>query len=262
MTAQPDYSILDIPEILQFAFYPRREWTPLPPGAKDYSIPVEPDVSISCRLYPAGENSPCILFFHGNGEIVCDYDCIAPAYNRLGISLFVADYRGYGQSNGQPAFSTLLSDAHSIFNFFLDIFRSGNRDIPLFIMGRSLGSHSAVELASRYQEHLKGLIIESGSGNIIRLFSHMGFPVDRGRLKELEDVAAARVRSLTLPLLIIHGEHDDLVPPGEATRLFDTTGSSDKRLVTIPYATHNDIIVAGMEQYFTAIKDFVFPQGH
>jgi pimeloyl-ACP methyl ester carboxylesterase len=218
-------------------------------------VPVEPGVSISCRFYPASTGSPCILYFHGNGEVACDHDWIAPVYNREGIGLFVADYRGYGLSDGTPSFSSMTADAHSIFSFFLEAVRASGNDEPLFLMGRSLGSHSAAELACHYPEHLRGLIVESGSPNVARLARLFGLS-SKG-LPDLEETISAQIRSITLPALIIHGERDSLIPPSEATTLHEEIGSQEKRLVIIPSADHNSLMLVGMEQYFSAIKDFV-----
>jgi len=219
-------------------------------------VPVEDEISISCRFYPATMDSPCVLYFHGNGEVVCDHDWIAPLYNREGISLFVADYRGYGLSGGSPTFSAMTADAHSIFNFFRKTVRSSGYSGPLFLMGRSLGSHSVLELAFHYPEHLRGLIVESGFTGVARLVSLFDLPSQR--LTELGEAISARIQSITLPLLIIHGEEDSLIPPSEATKLFETIGSEEKSLVIIPYAGHNDIMLVGTEQYFSAIKEFVY----
>jgi pimeloyl-ACP methyl ester carboxylesterase len=259
LSHQLDYSILDNPEILQFVFYPRRDWSPPPAGAIDYLVPVERGLSISCRYYPASTGSPCILHFHGNGEVACDHDWIAPLYNREGIGLFVADYRGYGLSDGMPTFSSMTADAHSIFNFFLETVRPSVSSQPLFLMGRSLGSHSAVELACHYEGHLRGLIVESGSSNVARL-AHL-FGLSSERLGDLEEAISARIRSITLPALIIHGERDSLIPVSEAPKLYEEIGSTEKRLVIIPGADHNDILLIGMDEYFAAIKDFVFRNG-
>jgi alpha-beta hydrolase superfamily lysophospholipase len=259
LSHQPDYSILDRPEILQFVFYPRRDWTPTPPGASDYLVPVEQGVSISCRFYPASTGSPCIIYFHGNGEVACEHDWIAPFYNREGIGLFVADYRGYGLSDGTPTFSSMTADAHPILDFVLKTVRSSGHSEPLFLMGRSLGSHCAVELAFHYPEHFTGLIVESGAPNVARLASLFGLS-SKG-LTELRETISARIRSIGLPTLIIHGERDSLIPPSEATTLYKEIASHDKRLVIIPGADHNDIMLVGMEQYFSAVKGFVFRGG-
>jgi len=259
LSEQPDYSVLDRPEILGFVFYPRRDWTPPPAGATDHLVPVEPGVSISCRFYPASPDAPCILYFHGNGEVACDHDWIAPLYNREGIGLFVADYRGYGRSDGTPTFSTMTDDAHSIFEFFGKAVRPSGHGAPLFVMGRSLGSHSAAALAFSYPQHLRGLIVESGPSNVAGLARVFGLSSER--LADLEGALSARNRSITLPALIIHGERDSLIPLGEAITLHEEIGSQDKRLVIIPGADHNDIMLLGTEQYFSAIRDFVFGGG-
>jgi len=257
LSNQPDYSVLDRPEIIQFIFYSRREWTSLPQGASDFFVPVEDEISISCRFYPLSHDAPCILYFHGNGEIACDYDQVAPLYHAQGISLFVADYRGYGLSDGEPSFSNMMKDAEAIFQFFMTFIIMPYQAIPLFVMGRSLGAHSAVALASLHSEKFKGLILESGSANLTRLLSWFEFGSTK-KAKKLEEAALARIRSITLPVLIIHGECDELIPLTEATTFHDIVGSKEKKLILIPDGTHNNIMQVGKEQYFKAIKEFVF----
>jgi hypothetical protein len=92
-----------------------------------------------------------------------------------------------------------------------------------------------------------------------RLLRFLSTPVDPDRLRNLEVAVAARVRSITLPILILHGEWDTLIPPSYAYYLFETVGSEVKRLEIIPGAGHNDIMLVGMDQYFSAIKEFVSP---
>jgi pimeloyl-ACP methyl ester carboxylesterase len=258
LSHQADYAVLDRPEILQFIFYPRRDWLPPPPGASDFLVPVEEGVSISCRFYPVGDGSPCILYFHGNGEVACDHDWIARLYQREGISLFVADYRGYGLSDGVPSFASVTADAHSICSFFLEKVSPSGHGVPLFVMGRSLGSHCAVELAFHYPERFRGLIVESGSSNIARLLELFGLMSER--LSSLGEAITGRLRSITLPALIIHGEWDSLIPLDEAIKLHGDIGSQEKRLVIVSGADHNSIMAVGMELYLAAVKEFVF--GH
>ena len=254
---QPDYSVLDRPEILQVVFYPRQDWTPPPAGASDYMVDVEPGTQVSCRYYPAPAGGPCMLYFHGNGEVACEHDSIAPLYNRLGIGLFVADFRGYGRSNGTPSFASMAADAHAIFEFFSETARSSDSSDRLFVMGRSLGSHPALELASQQHEHLSGLIVESGASGIARMASRFGLSPER--VDKLADALSARIRSIELPALIIHGERDSLIPVSAGIELHQEIGSEDKRLVIIPGAEHNDIMMVGTDQYFSAIEDFVVP---
>src|SRR3989344_5456398 len=167
-----DYSPLDTREMLLRAFHPHREWNATPPGANDHMIQVGDGVAISARYYPV-ECGPNILYFHGNGEVACNYDPIAEVYNGLGIGLFVADYRGYGRSTGVPTFSSMPSDSDYIFRYFIELARYSS-DYSLFVMGRSLGCIPALEVAFQHQAKIKGIIVESGVGNIAENASVFG----------------------------------------------------------------------------------------
>jgi alpha-beta hydrolase superfamily lysophospholipase len=258
MSSDNIYSILDRPEILQFTFYPRKDARRGPPNSTDYSIPVGDEVSICCRFYVHGYSSPSILFFHGNGEVVSDYDGIAPIYNQIGINLFVTDYRGYGLSGGTPTFTNMVGDAHRIFKTFLDVLRHDHHTGDAFVMGRSLGSIPAIDLALCYQEQMKGLIIESGLASMLRLLKHLGFPTESLGTNDITFPNAAKMRTIALPTLILHGEYDSLIPVTEARDLFENAAAERKRLVIINGADHNDIMLVDIERYFTAIKEFVF----
>ncbi len=257
MPGEAGYSILDRPEVLQFVFRPRQAFTKGPLDSTDYSIPVESGISIDCRFYIDNPNSPSILFFHGNGEVVSDYDGIAPLYNQIGINLFVADYRGYGSSGGTPSFTSMVGDAHKIFGAFLDIRRHIRYSGDVWVMGRSLGSISAIELASDHQDQIKGLIVESGFASILRLVEYLGFPAEFLGATDITFPNMANIRSIDLPTLILHGEQDDLIPVAEARDLFENSATKKKRLVIIDGAGHNDIMVVDVESYFGTIKEFV-----
>ncbi|MEW6033563.1 MAG: alpha/beta fold hydrolase, partial [Chloroflexota bacterium] len=246
-------------------FYPRADWAPPPHGASDHAITVGQGVSVGARFYPVGPGAPAVLFFHGNGEVASDYDDIAPLYHQQGIGLFVADYRGYGRSGGSPTFASMVADAHPVFEYFRDLVRKGNEGRllrqgsgqALFVMGRSLGSHSAIELASSYAGEMRGLILESGFAHVPSLLRHHGLTTTSPQLDAFERAVQARVRSIALPVLVIHGEWDTLVPPEFAHSFYENVGSKDKTLLTIPGAGHNDIMLLGMREYFSAIGDFV-----
>ena len=76
-------------------------------------------------------------------------------------------------------------------------------------------------------------------------------------MDQLAEALSARIRAIELPALIIHGERDSLIPVSAGIELHEEIGSKDKRLVIIPGADHNDIMLVGPEQYFSAVRDFV-----
>jgi hypothetical protein len=253
-----DYTALDRPELVRFVFYPRKDFSRPPPNAVDHFVSVDAGVAVSCRFYVHDRESPTILFFHGNGEVVSDYDYVAPIYgSQAGANLFVADYRGYGASGGSPMFSSMVADAHHVFKDFLAIRREGGHSGGVFVMGRSLGSVSAIELASHYQDEIDGLIVESGFASTVRLMTRLGFTKDFLGIQDFGFPNLSRIRTVTLPTLIIHAECDSLIPLEEGRDLFASVPAREKRLVVIPEAGHNDIMMADMPAYFGAIREFV-----
>ena len=213
MSHHDDYSALDRPELVRFVFYPRQWHSQPPPNATDHVVSVDSGVSIGCRFYVEDRGAPSILYFHGNGEVVSDYDYIAPIYNQLGVNLFVADYRGYGASSGRPTFSSMVADSHRIFEYFIAVLLKGGYSGKTFVMGRSLGSVSAIELAARYEDKINGLVIESGFASTVRLMTRLGFSRDFLGIKDFGFPNLSKIRTITLPTLIIHAECDSLIPP-------------------------------------------------
>jgi alpha-beta hydrolase superfamily lysophospholipase len=252
--------VLDRPEVLRVLFYPRREEEPafIRPSARPVAFEVEPGLAISGRLYPAGARAPAILFFHGNGEIAADYDDLAPLYTRLGITVLVADYRGYGTSGGTPTASHLLTDAVAIFGQVSRVLQSCGLTPPrLYVMGRSLGSAAAVEVALRVGEQSAGLIVESGFADTFGLLTRLGLRVV-GADEERDGFGnVLKMCHIRTPALVIHGQSDVLIPVSDGQELYRRCAATDKRLVLIPGAGHNDLMLVGVAAYFEAIRAFV-----
>ncbi|MCX5798387.1 MAG: alpha/beta hydrolase [Proteobacteria bacterium] len=253
----PDYSHIDRTTILHNIFFPFNYYTECPENAFDLSVPVDNGISVSCRFYVGNDTWPWILFFHGNGEVVSDYDETAPLYMQRGLNLVVADYRGYGKSSGVPTLTDTVRDAHIIFQAIKEELAKGGFRHDLWIMGRSLGSVSALELAYHYQDGIKGLIIESGFPSIASILTHLDIPTYNIDLEQIYRDCVHTIRGISIPTLIIHGEYDTLVPLKEAQDLYQYIGTKEKQLLIIPRATHNDILFVGFDQYFDALHRFI-----
>lgn len=252
-----DYSILDTPEITNRMFYPESMWWPPPGSTEDHVIAVSSDVSLSARYYPSESSSPTILFFHGNGEISCQYDMMSRYYTRAEAGLFVADFRGYGQSNGTPSFSNMISDSEAIFRYFESYMATQKVTGQLFVMGRSLGCHSAVAVAAAYQGRIAGLITESGSAGIERSLQRLGLPANSPDAETLLSLHQEKLKSISIPVLAIHGAMDSMVSMDAATELLESIGSENKTFEVIPKAGHNDLLMLGGEQYTRALAKFI-----
>lgn len=254
------YDILDRPEVTGVLFHPRRDVGVARPVAGTFPvrIPVGGDVGLGGKIYAAGPGAPVILYFHGNGEIASDYDTIAPFYNRIGVTLFVVDYRGYGLSQGAPTATALIEDAWTAFGLMGAVLaEQGVVAGRVFIMGRSLGSAAALEIVERAEGGIAGLIVESGFAYTFPLIERIGFLAladafeDKDGFGNLDKIARA-----TIPTLLIHGERDWIIPIGDAEALYAAAGAADKKLVRIPGAGHNDLLLVGRQAYFDAVAAF------
>jgi uncharacterized protein len=253
------YPKLDRPEVLRFLFHPRQE-PPSEPvqGAVDHAIAVDTDTVIACRFYPAGAQAPGILFFHGNGETVEDYEEIGMTYNRLGISLFAAEYRGYGRSTGKPAASSMISDAHMVFTEVKKWRAQQKHTGPLFLMGRSLGSAPAIELAAHDEAQIAGLIIESGFAYTEPLLRFLGIDTKGLGITGADCFGNfEKIKGLKKPLLVIHAQFDQFIPVSDAEALMKNCPSKRKQLYIVPRAGHNSILSFAGSDYFKYIKTFV-----
>ncbi|HXZ86802.1 MAG TPA: alpha/beta fold hydrolase, partial [Myxococcota bacterium] len=234
-----DYSLLD--PVSAAIFHPRADRSRPPAGALELAAEVAPGVSLGARFHALTGSSPNILLFHGNAEVVGDYDEIAADYRKAGAGLLVVDFRGYGRSGGEPRFSSMLADAPLAAASLCAALDARGFAGPWFAMGRSLGTHCALELAARAAARFAGLIVESGSGELARLARLAGLDPAEPALAQLLERHDAKLRSIELPLLAIHGERDELIPLADARALVERLGSSSKRFEVIPGAGHNDL---------------------
>ena len=209
---------------------------------------------------PGADN--VLLFFHGNGEVAADWAPMAKEYAAaLDASVWLVDYRGYGTSDGEPSYDTMLSDAEEVFKAVSELENTrGKRFARRFLFGRSLGSAPAIHLAWRFPALVDALIVDSGFARITELVRRLrelrGLhdatdPVPEGFADNIDKLATCR-----MPTLILHGAADKLIPVNAARRNFAASAAAGKRLVEIPWAGHNDLIfkAAADDMYFGAIK--------
>ena len=252
----PNYAALDVPEVLTRLFYPRPEFRAFgsPTAATEVLIPVDPGVAIGGRFYGAEAGAPTLLFFHGNGEIVADYEDLGPLYVQRGLNFLAVDYRGYGRSTGSPTVTAMMRDCHAILAFAREWLHNQGFSGPLAVMGRSLGSASALELACHYQDLLDGLIVESGFAFAAPLLKLLGVDVEAlGFAEKTGFRNVDKIGRWTKPLLIMHAEFDQIIPFAEGQALFDACPSPDKTLLKVRGADHNDILAQGFAAYMEAV---------
>ena len=252
-----DFSEFDRPEILNVFFHPRKENSTgmQMKNVTEILIHVKGGKVIGSKMHHVDKSAPTILFFHGNGEIVEDYDDLGLIYSNAKLNFFPVDYRGYGKSTGTPTISNMMQDCHLILDFVKQWLKENSYTGKLIVMGRSIGSASALELAGTCSDKFDGLIIESGFAYVIPLMRLFGIDVIGTGLSEEKGLRhIEKIKTFKKPTLIIHAQHDHIIPCSDGKALFKASQALNKTFLEIPNADHNSIFAYGIEKYMKAVK--------
>lgn len=259
MKPQFTYEKMDRPEILSFMFQPRPDsGGTLAANAEDTFVEDGAD-KLHVRYYLTEDNEqPALLFFHGNGEIVGDYDDIAGAFNEHGVSFIAAEYRGYGLSSGTPTATNMINDAHLIFGAVTAKLQSLGFAGKFLVMGRSLGSAPAIDLAASYPDQIKGLLLDSAFAFTIPVLESVGVNVEATGLSE-EDCFhnIDKIRTISLPTYMIHGQVDEIIKFNNATELQMESPALQKEFQAVPGTGHNNIFQVTGKMYFEVMMRFI-----
>lgn len=137
--------------------YPEGDWVPPEPSIEDAWFESADGTRLHGWYVPHAQARAAVLYCHGNGGNVADW---APAAltlsRRVGVSVLVFDYRGYGRSEGTPTEEGILADARAARTWLAR--REGIAEREVVLLGRSLGGAVAVDLA---QDGAKALVLES-----------------------------------------------------------------------------------------------------
>ena len=194
-----------------------------------------------------------LLWCHGNGgNISHRLENLLLVHNELGLNVFLFDYRGYGRSDGKPSEQGTYLDAEAALSYL-----DSRKDIlpdRIIYFGSSLGGGVAVELAMLRSPY--GLILESTFPSIPYM-ARLSFPVLPLYLfLQARYDSEAKIGGVNAPLLMLHGDRDDLVPIQAGRRLFDAA-RDPKEFHTIVGAGHNDTYLVGGKAYWDAMGSFI-----
>jgi alpha-beta hydrolase superfamily lysophospholipase len=205
-------------------------------------LEVHPGVHVHARVHDHPGAVAMVVLFHGNGEVVSDYDAVAARFADAGGALAVIDFRGYGRSEGAPNLRNLVGDARPALEALLRHLAQTGGSLPIVVMGRSLGSACAAEIASTVPELIAGVVFESGFSDIAGLARRRGLTVESVTEADLEVLCPLRklARSRT-PLLVLHGEDDTLIAPEEGRAAYEASRAEDKRVALVPRRGHNNV---------------------
>jgi hypothetical protein len=233
----------------QILYGPRRDVHATPMAHEDVTFFAADGVQLAAWYVPAIENRGTVLYCHGNGGNIGTYD--VSLLRSLGLNVLIFDYRGYGQSQGEPSEEGTYQDAEAAWRWLVE-----DRHVPpetIIVLGRSLGGAVAARTAARHTP--RALILESAFTSLPDLGQHL-LPlmpvrwIARFQYNTLEAVAKVRC-----PVLVIQSRGDEVVPFSHAERLYEAA-TGPKTLLEI-HGSHDRGSAESADIYLAGIKKFL-----
>ena len=193
-----------------------------------------------------------LLFAHGNAGNISHWVDIAARFFVKEFSIFLFDYRGYGKSKGEPTEEGTYKDAEGALRHLRKkIGIPLSRIIPV---GESMGGAIVVELCTHHKFHAVVLISSAISLSEVMLHLYS----DRLLHKKFTGIydSSIKISKVDSPILIVHGDADELVPFKQGQELF-RRANYPKVFYRLQGAGHNDIYKKGGDELFERIREFV-----
>lgn len=229
--------------------YPSGPWTlQTALRAQDVWLQASDGVKLHAWWIPAPEARFVTLFLHGNAGNISHRADRARVIPAAGSALLLLDYRGYGKSEGAPGEQGLYRDADAAYQFLRDQGFAASR---IVVHGESLGTAVAVELAARRE--CAGVILEAPFRSIASMAATV--VPGLGPLLVTGYDTEARIRRLLSPLLVIHGDRDEVVPFSQGEAVF-AAAPPPKRFWRVPGAHHNDLMEFAGDAYPKYLRAF------
>jgi len=192
-------------------------------------------------------NMPIILYLHGNGNNIAARSERYKNFVNAGYGIFAVDYRGYGNSEGSPSEEGLYKDARAAMNWLEQHYKT-----PILIYGESLGTGVAVQMGLEYR--VSGIILQSGYTSIsdIAAENYWFLPVIKYLVLDKFD-SLSKISQIINPILIIHGDIDNVIPIEHSRRLAAANKEHTKFITANGYGHMNipdDFIITEMKKFF------------
>ena len=192
-----------------------------------------------------------VLIFHGNaGNISHRLDTLQ-VWHRLGFNSLIIDYRGYGNSSGEPSEEGLYTDARTAWHYLVN-----ERGIPskhITVFGRSLGGSVAAKLATEVEP--AALIVESAFTSVPDAAADIYWWLPVRWLSRFEFATKDYVQQVRCPVLVVHSRDDEIIPFSHGRAIFDAA-PEPKQFLELR-GGHNEAIFESRGVYLQGLQDFV-----
>jgi uncharacterized protein len=204
---------------------------------------------LAAKQRPA--EGPVLLYLHGARWNVQGSSPRVRRMQELGFSVLAIDYRGFGKSTpGLPSEDMAYEDARAAWNWLAAKYP----DRPRYIFGHSLGGAVAIDLAAKVDDE-QGTIVEGTFTSIPDVASSMKWGwLPLGPLITQRFESVLKVAKVGSPLLVVHGDSDNLINSQLGRRLFDAA-EGKKRFLLVEGGSHHSTMAIGLGKYREALAD-------
>lgn len=184
----------------------------------------------------ADQGKPTLVFLHGNAGHHGHRIHNVESYIEAGFGVLLAGYRGYGGNEGAPSEAGVYNDARA---YISQLIKDGINEKNIILYGQSIGSGVAVQMATEFK-NVKALILEAPYTSLPDVAAKTYFFIPVHLLMKDKFDSLSKIKSVSAPLLIMHGLDDKVIPPAFGQTLY-TEANRPKELFQLGNHGHNDL---------------------
>jgi len=225
----------------------------LPSNVQEIFIETEDRVKIQSYFIPDKSSNKILIYFHGNGGNICSRLPDLIRINNFGINVLGVSYRGYGKSQGEPSEEGIYTDGKAALTYAVQSL--GFSVSNIIILGRSIGT--AVAINTSQNLNIAGLILVSPLSSGKDMAKEMGL----GWLSWIAGSSfdnLSKAKNIKSPVLIIHGEADEVIPINLGEKVYNALPVSEKKFIKVQRAGHNDIIQVAGKSFWSWVNHFIY----
>jgi fermentation-respiration switch protein FrsA (DUF1100 family) len=241
---------LEAKGIFQPAKFPKGEWKQTQVLVRDASFAAADGTKLHGWYVAHDQPKGHALLLHGNaGNVTLLADTLRTLNRRHNLAVLALDYRGFGKSEGKPSEIGLYQDGRAARKWLAEENKIGEADVIL--MGTSIGGAVAIDLAAN--DGARGLVIASTFTSLPAVAQRHTPWLPMGLLLSTRMNSLEKIENYHGPLLVVHGDADEVVPYSHGQALYDAAPGK-KKFITSKGGKHNDPLP---EEYRLALDEFI-----
>ena len=218
---------------------------------EDVTLETMDGVGLHGWFIPRHGASRIVLFFHGNAGNISHRRESVVIFHRLGLNVFIFDYRGYGNSQGEPSEPGFYMDAMAAWKYLVT--EKGFTEPQIILFGRSLGGAVATHLATEVQP---GALVLESTFSSARDMANTVFPI-MSRIVPLrfEFNTVKSITQVTSPVLVVHSTEDDIIPFRLGEQVYHA--ANQPKFMRKMHGDHNSGFLLSQPEYEQALEQFI-----